>query len=216
MPEKRALRFSLIPPIGWKELDLAPDRREGQISDAIKGLRDVTPDWDTVYPVLRRQFIGAYEQAWNSGIRYAITTVPDSDQPVQIVATYMIAILPSAGVDGDELSFIADSLLTERETLSDDESLDIAKVTLGELGTAIQADGVRLVSKKNTKNKAYMASRRLFIPALGRVVLAIGYTPQTDIKDILFELFSQITQTLQVWEESDDAMTGKDEDDGKL
>lgn len=187
--------------MGWEEIHLSPSRRESQIDQAGRGLRDVIPDWQSVYPSFRRAMALSYSQAWDSGVRYAITSVPEPDEPVQIVASYMIAVLPPASEDGtDELAQIEENVLTEREGVRGDEQFEASKIHLKGLGDAIQVDELR---RPSDKSDAFIASRRIFLPAHGKVLMAVGYTPQVQIADVLLELFLRITQTLEIWEEEE-------------
>lgn len=187
--------------MGWEEFDLSPSRREFQIDRAVRGFRDIIPDWRSVYPSFRRAMALSYSQAWDSGVRYAITSVPEPEEPVQIVASYMIAVLPPASEDGtDELSHIEENVLAEREGVRSDEQFEASKIHLKSLGDAIQVDELR---RPSDKNDAFIASRRIFLPTHGKVLMAVGYTPQVQIAEVLFELFLRITQTLEIWEEEE-------------
>ena len=44
------LCFSVVPPIGWKEIQLSPSEREPQITQAGRRLREGIPNWQSVYP----------------------------------------------------------------------------------------------------------------------------------------------------------------------
>ena len=136
--------------MGGEEFDLSPSRREFQIDRAVRGFRDIIPDWRSVYPSFRRAMALSYSQAWDSGVRYAITSVPEPEEPVQIVASYMIAVLPPASEDGtDELSHIEENVLAEREGVRSDEQFEASKIHLKSLGDAIQVDELRRPSDKN-------------------------------------------------------------------
>ena len=195
------LCFSVVPPIGWKEIQLSPSERESQITQAGRRLREGIPNWQSVYPSFRRAMALSYSQAWDSGVRYAITSVPEPEEPVQIVASYMIAVLPPASEDGtDELSHIEENVLAERDGIEDDERFEASRIQVSNFGDAIQVDDLRHPSDKSD---VFIASRRIFLPVHGKVLMAVGYTPQVQIADVLFELFLRITQTLEIWEEEE-------------
>lgn len=216
-----SLHFSLVPPIGWRELAIEPEHRDRQIEESLRGLSQIVPNWSDAYAMVRRGMVNSYANAWASGIRYAITSVPDDSQPMQIMASYMIAVLPAASPDDAEVfSAIVSSVEQEREMLTDGESLDVSRVKLPPLGDVIQADDIRYASTGTHalpgKRNAMIAGRRLFIPAYGKVFVATGSTPQIEISEVLFELFSRITQTLRIWTEDMDANGTKETPDEQL
>lgn len=203
MSDDTDIQMSLIPPKGWKELDMSPEHRERQIAEALLPLRSVTAQWNVVYPQLRRYLAGAYAQAWDSGVRYALTSVHNPQGLTNIIASFMVSIVPSASVSGavdEELETIAQALLDEKEALLPDESLNLRNINLEGAGRAIQVASIKRVPLESgdDPDAGKIAMLRTFIPFNHKVVLATGVTPQAQLAQILFELFGKITGTISL------------------
>ena len=195
------LHISLIPPQGWREILLDPADRERQIRQALEPMKHVIADWREVYPALRKYLANSYEQSWKAGVRYAITTELDDASPILVMATFMVSVLPSAvpyGTADEDLDAIVESLLTEREGLPEGDELHMSKTSFNKLGPAVQASSVETVHGQQGKPVGRLAMLRTFIPCAGKVILATGITPQVELSDTLFELFTRITATLRV------------------
>jgi hypothetical protein len=195
------LHLSLVPPHGWREIQLDPKNRERQIRQTLEPLRYLLADWQTIYPSLRRYLVNSYEQSWQAGIRYAITTVQEPDDPAQIFATFSVSVLPPASPTGepeDELDSIVCNLTQERDEQQEDGSMTLSAVRTNNLGAGVQAASVEHMRNDNNEILGSMAMLRTFIPYRNRVILTTGMTPQLDISDVLFELFAHITETVQV------------------
>ena len=188
----------LIPPDGWREVHLDPQSRGHQIDEAIAPLGRVTADWRRISPSVRRYLQQAYAQAWQSGIRYVITTQPDPVEIVNIMATFMVAMLPSSTPDGtNQLDAIVEGLAREQDALEDGERLDLSRTTVKALGPAVQAAGIRFLPDSQGAHTDHMiAELRTFIPWDDYVIVATGVTPQINLSDTLFTLFARITDTL--------------------
>ncbi|MBT1174512.1 hypothetical protein JS530_03135 [Bifidobacterium sp. LC6] len=110
--------IAMVPPTGWREIDVDPEHREQVIERQLSQLRYVVPQWRKVYPALRCYLVGVYADAWKSGVRYAIATDVDPDDAIQVMATFMISMLPPASPTGnpdDDLDAMVESLTNEKE-----------------------------------------------------------------------------------------------------
>jgi hypothetical protein len=202
------LGFTLVPPEGWQEIRLDPGHREQQLIMALAPMSSIVPNWVQVYPQVRRQLAGAYAQAWDGGVRYAIATRPDPIGVANIMATYMVAVLPPADpLNESDLDAIQEMLAEEQGSLLQGESQDLSYVNLPYIGKAIQAASVKHLSDGvGNSSDAYVATLRTFIPVRDSVIVATGITPQVDLADVLFQLFAHITSTLQIHDISEHAI----------
>lgn len=196
-----SLRISLIPPEGWSQIMLDPDSRESQIAAMLEPLSHIVAHWDNVYPTLRRYLIRVYEESWLSGVCYAITTSGSRGGLSKIMATFMVSVLPSANPLGDceeELESIIETMTNEKESLPAGDELSLSVTRIGELGPAIQVSSIEAIHNSDGNVMGRMAMLRTFIPYKDKVVLTTGITPQIEIADTLFELFTQISSTMKI------------------
>ena len=197
------LTISFIPPAGWERIDVDPDRRDAQLFKVLNPMRNTVANWHEVYPKVRQGLSNAYEQAWNSGVRLAYTTNPDPRGVDNLMATFMVSIMPSASAFGEideELELISETLLEEQEALTDDEVMDLIPVDVPELGRGIQAAAVASARSLTGDGPAdtKLVHFRTFIPTAGQVLVTTGVSPQTDVAETLFELFALITSSVRV------------------
>lgn len=194
--------LSLVPPRGWRQVDVSPAGRRREIERQLRQLRHVVPAWREIGPSLRRYLAGAYEDAWKSGVRLALATDARPDDMVRIMATFMVAMLPPASPLGDmdeELDAVAEGLIAERDGMAEGEALSLGKVSLPGLGDAIQAQSLTaLTGPDGVKTDRRVAMLRTFVPFDGHVFVATGMTPQLDVADVMFELFAAVTGTLGI------------------
>lgn len=197
---RRPIEFSLIPPRGWHEIAIEPELRGRQIDAALASMKPLVPEWNRAYPRLRQYLAGAYGNAWEAGVRYAITLTPDDTGVTNFYATYMVSVIPGASTGDldDEYDAIVTMLANERQELKEDESLSMERLRLPHFPLAIQAPSVRhVVTEDGTVTPHRMAILRIFIPFDGRMIVVTGTTPQLDVVDAMFTLFVRITETLQ-------------------
>ena len=192
----------LTPPDGWDEIPLDPKSRNEHITRMLAPLRQVMANGKALERPLHTMIERAYDDAWRSGVRYAITTRPDPQSLFNIMATFMVALLPPSTPDGmNQLDAIAELLAVEQGSLDDGERLDMASVMLDGFGQAAQAAEIRFVTDAQGNRTDHMIARlRTFIPWEDHVIVTTGITPQVDLADTLFELFARITGTVSVRE----------------
>lgn len=201
------LRISLVPPHGWKEISLNPADRERQIRQILNPLRHVVADWSEVYPVLRRCLVASYDQSWKAGVRYAITTDMDGAGAVLVMAAFMVSILPAIipySTADEEIDAIVESVSKERESLPEGDEMYLEKTGFKELGPAVSVSSMESVRDDHGKVIGHFAILRTFIPCGGKIILTTGITPQIELSDTLFQLFTKITATLRVVSEEED------------
>jgi len=194
--------ISVIPPDDWHKVDLHPDKRQLQVLNSLQPLRYQLANWDTAYPLLRDYLLKTMAQAWETGMRYQISTKydPSVSAASQLMANFTISFLPRATTSGsteDELDKVLEMLFDEQQQLSDEETLEISRVELPNMGPAVQAARVGYVPTPDGVSKsARIATLRTFIPAGRYTVLAQGTSPQTDIAHVLFQIFAAITTSI--------------------
>lgn len=193
---------SVIPPDDWQKVDLHPDKRQLQVINTLQPLRDQLANWDVAYPALRNYLLTTMAQAWDTGMRYQITTKQDPavSAQSQLIANFTISFLPRATTTGsieDELDQVLETLFEEQQQLLADEILEISRIDLQNMGPAIQVARVGYVPTPDGVSKtARIATLRTFIPAGRFTVLAQGISPQTDIAHLLFQIFAAITTSI--------------------
>lgn len=103
----------------------------------------------TLIPMLREALRTTLRNAWQSGVRYSIATTPETYAPLNVIASYTVAVLPHAaptGTQADDLETIARSLL-DGETGPDPRDGDIVELTKVKVpGIGL---GVRAATKKH-------------------------------------------------------------------
>jgi len=194
--------ISVIPPDDWHKVDLHPEKRQLQVINALQPLRYQLANWESAYPMLRNYLLTTMAQAWDTGMRYQITTKhnPATSADSQLIANFTITFLPRATTTGspaEELDQVLEVLFEEQQQLLDDETLEISRVQLPNMGPALQAARVGYVPTPDGVAKtARIATLRTYIPAGRHIVLAQGTSPQTDIADPLFQIFAAITSSI--------------------
>lgn len=197
------IKFTVLPPNGWRQVRLDPQHRGKEAALAAKQLCSAAAGLPSVSQrQLRELMEKPLAQAWDTGTRLLMTSTPDNSDVASIVASYTVGFLPLAVPGGsieENLAHISSHEMSERAELIDGEKLDVAGCQHPQLGLGVQSASIRYMRNENDEFMPHrVATLRVFLVFGSHLVLATGVTPQIELADVLFQLFAKITSTLRV------------------
>lgn len=203
---------TFVPPRGWKETDLSPKGREKQIDAMVAPLVGKVAQEQTLIPMLREALRTTLRNAWQSGVRYSIATTPETYAPLNVIASYTVAVLPHAaptGTQADDLETIARSLLDgeSEHDPHDGDIVELTKVKVPGIGLGVRAVTKLMLSAQASSDHSDATSvpvttLRTFLPFARGIIVATGTAYQEIYADELVALFDAMTQTLRVVDSS--------------
>ena len=193
-----ALKFSIVPPVGWKSISVDPARRAEEAREMTKAAGAYCSVIGLPADELKDFFNSFLSQAWNAGTRLAMIW---AEEP-SLLSSYTLSLIPpphpGAGKE-ENLDAIVASAMSDRAELIDKESLNISSYSHPQLGEGVKVSEIRFVRKPDGGyTNVLEATLNIFLLVSQGCLLVTASTPSIEAHDILFELFTKITDSLRV------------------
>jgi len=191
--------FSLRVPPSWQEIDLAPRTRDGSARDFVMRRLAEQP---ALYPHrtdLTRNVRNLARRAHDSGALYLAVFAESAHESI-VPGSVTVTLLPHApGSHGrdDPLEAVVEQLREIPQPDGDGEWRSLTSVEVTGHGHAARTYGVEEVEIDGGV-VVWNVLMRTFVPVPSGVLLVMCASPALDLADPLLELFSVVSDTLEI------------------
>lgn len=191
--------FSLRVPPSWQEIDLAPRTRDASARDFVLRRLEDQPALYRYRTEITRNVRNLARRAHDAGALYVAVFAESADESV-VPGSIMVTLLPhppgSAG-DADPFDAVVDQLREIPQPEGDGEWRSLTSVEVAGHGTAARTYGVEEVEGDGAI-VIWNVLMRTFVPVPDGVLLVVCASPALDLAEPLLELFSIVSDTLEI------------------